>query len=60
MNIFLPNHLIHIYILKDPSSGDFIHHISPIKELRIKDTTDTIKSALYFHLLLEIDGKQTQ
>lgn len=42
--------------LNNPNFGDLIHRIYP-KELEIKDTTDTVKSASYLDLHLEIDGK---
>ena len=34
----------------NPISGEFIHHIYP-KELKIKDTTDTMKSTSYLNIL---------
>ena len=40
----------------NPNFGDLIHRIYP-KELGIKDATDTVKSALYLDLHLEVDGK---
>ena len=40
----------------NPSFGDLIHRIYP-KILEIKDTEDTIKSALYLEPHLAIDGK---
>ena len=36
--------------------GDYVERIYPI-ELEIKDTTDTIKSASYLNLHLEIDNE---
>ena len=36
--------------------GDFVDRINPI-ELKIKDTTDTARSASYIDLHLEIDSK---
>ena len=40
----------------NPNLGDLIHRIYP-KELEIKNTADTVKSASYLDLHLEIDGK---
>ena len=40
--------------LNNSSFGDFIHRIYP-KELKIKDTADTVKVASYLDLHLEID-----
>ena len=40
--------------LNNPRFGDFLHTIYP-KELEIKDTTDSSKSASYLDLFLEID-----
>ena len=42
--------------LNNPRFGDFLHLIYPI-ELEIKDTTDTVKSASYLDLYLEIDTR---
>ena len=42
--------------LNNPNVGHLIHRINP-KELKIKDTTDTLKSASYLYLHLELDGK---
>ena len=42
--------------LNNPSFGDYVHRIYP-KELEIKDTTDTVKSASYLDLHLEIDER---
>jgi hypothetical protein len=39
-----------------PGFGDFVDRIYPI-ELKIKDTTDTDRSALYFDLHLKIDSE---
>ena len=39
-----------------PGFGDFVDRIYPI-ELKIKDTTDTDRSALYLDLHLNIDSK---
>ena len=36
--------------------GDYVELIYPI-ELEIKDTTDTVKSASYLHLHLEMDNE---
>ena len=40
----------------NPGSGNLIHSIYP-KELEIKDSTDSVKSASYLDLHLKIDGK---
>ena len=40
--------------LNNPRFGDYLDHIYP-KELEIKDTTDSARSASYLDLLLEID-----
>ena len=42
--------------LNNPRFGDYVHRIYP-KELEIKDTTDTVKSASYLDLHLEIDER---
>ena len=42
--------------LNNPSFGDFTHRTYP-KKLEIKDATDSVKSASYLDLLLDIDGK---
>ena len=40
--------------LNNPNFGDLLHRI---KELEIKDTTDTVRSSSYLNLHSEIDGK---
>ena len=42
--------------LNNSKFGDYVERIYPI-ELEIKDTTDTVKSATYLHLHLEIDNE---
>ena len=42
--------------LNNPNFGDLIHRFCP-KELEIMDTADTVKTASYLDLHLEIDGK---
>ena len=42
--------------LNNSKFGDYVEHIYPI-ELEIKDTTDTVKSASYLDLHLEIDNE---
>ena len=43
------------WLIINPSFGDLIHRIFP-KEQEIKNTTDTVKSASYLDVHLEIDG----
>ena len=42
--------------LNNSSFSDYLHRIYP-NELKVKDTTDTLKSTSYLHLHLEIDNR---
>ena len=44
----------YVLSLNNSKFGDYVERIYPI-ELEIKDTTDTVKSASYLDLYLEID-----
>ena len=48
-------HIDDVLSLNDSKFGDYVERICPI-ELEIMDTTDTVKSALYLDLHLEIDN----
>ena len=47
---------VHVLSFKNPSFGDFKHRIYP-KKFAKKDTSGTVRSALYLEFHLEIDGK---